>query len=167
MVNISQLLRLLLSMALHGSAQRNPSYRLRSANRRYVGNRVCAPIAAVNAPFHKTMKALIGRINCHRLTERYNWRNQSSPVLQAMTIVVSLPYELEAKLQARAERQGRDIAVVAAELLSDMLEWEENDTEEAIQGIQRGLDAFEAGQYRSFGDFAAEQRRKYDLPPSP
>jgi predicted transcriptional regulator len=84
-----------------------------------------------------------------------------------MTIVVSLPHELEAKLQARAERQGRDIAVVAAELLSDMLEWEENDTEEAIQGIQRGLDDFESGQFRNFNDFAAEQRSKYDLPPNP
>jgi hypothetical protein len=37
---------------------------------------VVAPIAAVNAPFYnfyKMMNARIGRINCHRLTESYNW----------------------------------------------------------------------------------------------
>jgi hypothetical protein len=42
-----------------------------------------------------------------------------------------------------------------------------NDTEEAIQGIQRGLDAFKSGEFRNFSDFAAEQRSKYDLPPNP
>jgi predicted transcriptional regulator len=81
-----------------------------------------------------------------------------------MTILVSLPPELEAKLQARAERQGQDIAIVAAELLSDILTWEETDTRAAIQGIQQGLNDFEAGHFSNFDDFAAEQTRKYDLP---
>ena len=84
-----------------------------------------------------------------------------------MAILISLPPDLEAKLQAKAERQGQDIAVVAADLLSDMLEWDDDDTEAAIQGIQRGLEDFEAGRFRDFSDFAAEQQRKYDLPPSP
>lgn len=83
-----------------------------------------------------------------------------------MTILVSLPPELEAKLQARAERQGQDIAIVAAELLSDILTWEDTDTQAAIQGIQQGLNDFEAGHFSNFDDFAAEQARKYDLPQS-
>lgn len=67
-----------------------------------------------------------------------------------MAILISLPPDLEAKLQAKAERQGLDIAVVAAGLLSDILEWDDDDTEAAIQGIQKGLDDFEAGQFRNF-----------------
>jgi hypothetical protein len=46
------------------------------------------------------------------------------------------------------------------------LNWEENDSEEAIKGIQQGLDDFEAGRYRSFQDFADEQRNEYNLSPN-
>ncbi|NES25298.1 MAG: hypothetical protein F6K41_41985 [Symploca sp. SIO3E6] len=35
--------------------------------------------------------------------------------------------------------------------------------EESIQGVQQGLDDFEAGRFRSFQEFADEQRRKYNL----
>ncbi|MBW4482196.1 MAG: hypothetical protein KME14_06610 [Tildeniella torsiva UHER 1998/13D] len=84
-----------------------------------------------------------------------------------MTIIVSLPPELEAKLQARAQRQGQDVAIVAAELLIDILTWEDTDTQAAIQAIQQGFNDFEAGHFRNFDDFAAEQRRKYDLPHNP
>jgi hypothetical protein len=42
--------------------------------------------------------------------------------------------------------------------------WEAQDSEEAIVGIQRGLDDFEAGRFRSFDLFEQEQRQKYDLP---
>ena len=73
-----------------------------------------------------------------------------------MAILISLPPDLEAKLQAKAERQGQDIAVVAADLLSDILEWDDDDTEAAIQGIQKGLDDFEPGRFRTFSDFTAE-----------
>jgi predicted transcriptional regulator len=33
-----------------------------------------------------------------------------------------------------------------------------------LTGIERGLDDFEAGRFRSFEEFAEEQRRQYDLP---
>jgi predicted HD phosphohydrolase len=46
-----------------------------------------------------------------------------------MAIVISLPPDLEAKLQAKAQREGQDIAIVAADLLSDILEWDGDDTE--------------------------------------
>ncbi|HLO87875.1 MAG TPA: hypothetical protein VK203_23100 [Nostocaceae cyanobacterium] len=81
-----------------------------------------------------------------------------------MAIVVSLSPELEARLRKKAAQQGQDIGSVAAELLESILDWEVQDSEAAIIGIQQGLDDFEAGRFRSFEDFANEQRRKYNLP---
>jgi predicted transcriptional regulator len=81
-----------------------------------------------------------------------------------MSIVVTLNPKLEALLRSRASKQGQDINFIASELLASILDWEEKDSEEAIKGIQAGLDDFEAGRYRSFQDFAEEQRHKYNLP---
>ena len=81
-----------------------------------------------------------------------------------MTITVTLSPEAEAKLRKKAARQGKDVATVAAEMLASVLEWEAQDYEEAVEGIQRGLDDFEAGRFRSFAEFTEEQRRKYNLP---
>ncbi|WP_293114022.1 hypothetical protein [Moorena sp. SIO4G3] len=38
------------------------------------------------------------------------------------------------------------------------------DSQEAIKGIQKGLNDFDAGRFRSFAEFAIEQRRQYNLP---
>jgi predicted transcriptional regulator len=81
-----------------------------------------------------------------------------------MAIVVTLSPELEALLRDRAAQRGQDVSLVASELLASVLEWEEQDSKEAIKGIQQGLDDFEAGQFRSFQDFAKEQRHRYNLP---
>ncbi|MDZ8136935.1 MULTISPECIES: hypothetical protein [unclassified Nostoc] len=81
-----------------------------------------------------------------------------------MAIVVSLSPELEARLREKATQQGQDVSFVAAQLLEAVLEWEVQDSEAAIKGIQQGLEDFEAGRFRSFDDFADEQRRKYNLP---
>lgn len=83
-----------------------------------------------------------------------------------MAIVITLSPELEALLRHRAAQQGQDPNLVASELLASVLVWEAQDSEAAIQGIQQGLDDFEAGRSRSFQDFAEEQRRKYNLPAS-
>jgi predicted transcriptional regulator len=80
-----------------------------------------------------------------------------------MSIVVNLTPEIEAKLREKAIQQGRDISLVAAELLTEILEMELQDTEEAVKGIQKGLNDFEAGRFRSFDEFADEQRKKYNL----
>lgn len=80
-----------------------------------------------------------------------------------MTIVVTLSPELEALLRNRAVQQGQDVNLLASELLASILEWEEQDLEEAIDGIQQGLDDFEAGRFRAFQDFSEEQRHKYNL----
>ena len=81
-----------------------------------------------------------------------------------MTIVINLSAELEEQLRRKAFHQGQDVSIVATELLASVLEWEAQDSEEAIKGIQQGLDDFEAGNFRSFDEFADEQRRKYNLP---
>jgi predicted transcriptional regulator len=80
-----------------------------------------------------------------------------------MAIVVTLSPELEALLLDKAAQRGQDVSLIASELLASVLEWEEQDSEEAIKGIQQGLDDFEAGQFRSFQNFAEEQRSKYNL----
>ncbi|MFW6358210.1 MAG: hypothetical protein ACOC0N_03205 [Chroococcales cyanobacterium] len=81
-----------------------------------------------------------------------------------MTIVLNLSPELEARLLDKAARQGQDVNLVASELLASVLAWEEKDSEEAIEGIQKGLDDFEANRFRSFQEFAEEQQHKYNLP---
>lgn len=80
-----------------------------------------------------------------------------------MSIVVTLSPELEALLRDKAARQGKDINLVASALLASVLEWEVQDSEEAVKGIQQGLNDFEADRFRSFHEFAEEQRRKYNL----
>ncbi|MBW4614717.1 MAG: hypothetical protein KME21_15850 [Desmonostoc vinosum HA7617-LM4] len=80
-----------------------------------------------------------------------------------MSIVVTLSPELEALLRDRAARQGQDVSFVASELLASILQAKEQDLEEAIEGIQQGLDDFQAGKFRSFEDFTEEQRQKYNL----
>jgi predicted transcriptional regulator len=81
-----------------------------------------------------------------------------------MSIVVTLSPELENLLLDRAARQGQEVSFVASELLAGVLEWQEQDSAEAIEGIQRGLDDFEVGRFRDFQEFAEEQRLKYNLP---
>jgi predicted transcriptional regulator len=81
-----------------------------------------------------------------------------------MAIVITLNSELETLLRAKAAQLGQDVNFVASELLASVLVWEEQDSEEAIKGIQQGLDDFETGRFRSFQDFAEEQRQKYNLP---
>jgi predicted transcriptional regulator len=74
-----------------------------------------------------------------------------------MTITLKLSPEFEAKLQDKASQQGKDINQIITELLTTLLEWETEDTTEAIKGIQQGLTDFELGNYRSFDEFAEER----------
>lgn len=80
-----------------------------------------------------------------------------------MAIVLHLSSEAETKLKEKATQQGKEISVVASELLTKVLEWEAWDMEDAIAGIQRGLDDFEADRFRSFDEFKQEQYRKHNL----
>jgi hypothetical protein len=77
-----------------------------------------------------------------------------------MTITVNLTPEAERILREKAHRQGEEPEAVAATVLTEALEWEAQDRAETIEGIQRGLEAFEAERYCSFSEFAAEQRKR-------
>jgi predicted transcriptional regulator len=81
-----------------------------------------------------------------------------------MAIVIILSPELETLLLDRASRQGQEVNLVASELLAGVLEWQEQDSEEAIKVIQQGLDDFESGRFRDFQEFAEEQRFNNNLP---
>ncbi|MEH2398944.1 hypothetical protein [Nostoc sp.] len=81
-----------------------------------------------------------------------------------MSILISLSPEVEAQLYEKAAHEGQDISVVAVELLTCILEWELQDSEEVFAGIQPSLDNFEARSSCSFQVFAKEQRHKYYLP---
>lgn len=80
-----------------------------------------------------------------------------------MTITLNLSPDLEAKLQDKALQQGKEVNQIITELLTTLLDWETEDTNEAIKGIQQGLNDFELGNYRSFDEFAEEQYKKYNL----
>ncbi|MBD2180530.1 hypothetical protein H6S82_30295 [Planktothrix sp. FACHB-1355] len=69
-----------------------------------------------------------------------------------MAIIVTLSPELEARLRDKAVRQGQDVNLLASELLANVLEWEAQDSEAAIKGIQQGLEDFETGRFRSFDE---------------
>lgn len=74
-----------------------------------------------------------------------------------MSIVVTLSPELEALLRDKAACQGQDVSLVASQLLASVLEWEAQESKEAVKGIQQGLDDFDAGRFRSFHEFAIER----------
>jgi plasmid stability protein len=93
-------------------------------------------------------------------------RFQCSLTIQVVTmsIVINLPPELEALLRSRAAQQEQDVDLFTSALLVNLFEQEKQEIEDALQGIQQSSEDFEAGRYRSFQEFAEEQRRKYNLP---
>jgi predicted transcriptional regulator len=81
-----------------------------------------------------------------------------------MALTIQLPPETERWLNEKAAEQGQDAAALAAEIVAQALQWEQQDSAEAVAGVQRGLDDFAQGRHRPFGEFAEEQRRKHGLP---
>lgn len=81
-----------------------------------------------------------------------------------MTLTIQLPPEAERLLRERATREGQAAETIASALLADALAWEQEDSAEAVEGIRRGLEDFEAGRCRSFQEFAEGQRQKHHLP---
>ncbi|HAC63377.1 MAG TPA: hypothetical protein DCF68_07500 [Cyanothece sp. UBA12306] len=80
-----------------------------------------------------------------------------------MTITLNLSPDLEAKLQDKASQEGKQINQLITELLTNFIDWEIEDSKEAIKGIKQGLTDFELGNYRSFDEFSEEQYKKYNL----
>jgi predicted transcriptional regulator len=80
-----------------------------------------------------------------------------------MSILISLSPEIQEQLQQKAISQGRDINLVANDLLSRAMQLDDLELQESIVAIQEGFDDFDAGHSQSFNSFAEEQRSKYDL----
>ena len=80
-----------------------------------------------------------------------------------MSITLDLPPQIETLLRQRAEITGQDIGQIAVAVLSWGLSLNDEDFFETLNGIQRGLDDFEQGQFSSLDDFVAEQNQKYGL----
>ena len=80
-----------------------------------------------------------------------------------MTITIHLAPEEEAKLYQKAVREGSNAESVAHDVLVQALDWETQDRAEAVEGIQRGITAFEQKRFRRFSEFEAKQRVMYFL----
>lgn len=87
-----------------------------------------------------------------------------------MSITLDLPPQIETLLRQRAETTGQDMGKIAIPLEGfaiAVLIWglslNNEDFFETFNGIQRGLDNFEQGQFSSLDDFAAQQNQKYGL----
>jgi predicted transcriptional regulator len=75
-----------------------------------------------------------------------------------MTITVN--GDLEARIQALAQREGSDPTAIARALLETALDLEAMDREDAIEGIRRGLASSAAGRVRPAKQLIADLRAK-------
>lgn len=80
-----------------------------------------------------------------------------------MTLTIELPPAAEHHLRTVAASRGEAAETVAAAVLAEALASDAEDTRQAAEGIRRGLEEFEDGRYRSFQEFADEQRLKHHL----
>ena len=69
-----------------------------------------------------------------------------------------------AQLEEYAQRHGQDPATALDEALAAYLEWESQDSAEAVEAIRRGHEDIAAGRTRPAAEFLSEMRRKHDLP---
>jgi predicted transcriptional regulator len=78
--------------------------------------------------------------------------------------MIPLKPERRAQLEEYAQRHGQDTASALDEVLAAYLEWERQDSAEAVEGIRRGYEDVKAGRTRLASEALAEMRRKHDLP---
>jgi predicted transcriptional regulator len=78
--------------------------------------------------------------------------------------VIAIRPERKAQLEEYAQRHGQDPVAALDEVLADYLEWEQQDSREAIEGIRQGYTDYQAGRTRPAAEIFEELRRKHDLP---
>lgn len=78
--------------------------------------------------------------------------------------MIPLKPERKAQLEEYAKRRGQDPATALDHVVATYLEWEQQDSAEAVEGIRRGYEDVRAGRTRPADEFLAELRRKHDLP---
>ena len=77
---------------------------------------------------------------------------------------ITLDPELEERVRQSAMETGNALEDEVASLLKECLTWRERDRQEAIEGIQRGLDDVAAGRVRPIAETFAAIEQKYGLP---
>lgn len=76
---------------------------------------------------------------------------------------ISLNQERQAELEDFARRHGKTPADALDEALAAYLEWERQDVDEAVRGIQQGHDDVEAGRTRPPDQFLSDARRRHGI----
>ena len=80
-----------------------------------------------------------------------------------MKTTIPLKPERQAELEEFARRRGKTPADALDEALAAYLEWERQDFEEAVRGIERGYEDVKAGRTRSAAEFLSDMRRKHGI----
>ncbi len=78
--------------------------------------------------------------------------------------MIPLKPERKTQLAEYAKRRGQDPATALDDALAAYLEWEQQDSAEAVEGIHRGHEDVKAGRTRPADEFLADMRRKHDIP---
>ena len=76
---------------------------------------------------------------------------------------IPLKPERQAELEEFARRRGKTPAEALDEALAAYLAWEQQDFEEAVQGIQQGYDDVKAGRTRPTDQFIRDLGQKHGL----
>jgi hypothetical protein len=69
-----------------------------------------------------------------------------------------------AQLEEFARRRGKTTTEALDELLTDYLEWERQDYQEAVEAVRQGLDDVKSGRSKPADQFLDEFARKHGLP---
>ena len=78
--------------------------------------------------------------------------------------MIPLKPERKAELEEYAKRRGVDPATALDDVVATYLEWERQDSAEALEAVQRGYEDVKAGRTRPAEEFLAEFRQKHDIP---
>ena len=72
--------------------------------------------------------------------------------------------ERKAQLEDYAQRHGQDAATALDDVLADYFAWEQQDYQEAMEGIKRGYEDMKAGRVQPLEDFFEDLRVEHGFP---
>jgi predicted transcriptional regulator len=78
--------------------------------------------------------------------------------------VISIKPERKAQLEEYARRHGQDAATALDDVLTNYLEWEQQDYSETVNAVQEGYEDVQAGRTQPAEEFLEELRVKHGLP---
>ena len=77
--------------------------------------------------------------------------------------MIPLKPERQAELEEFARRSGKSPAEALDEALAAYLEWDREDVEDAVRGIQQGYNDVKARRTRPASEFLSDMRRKHGI----